>query len=70
MFRTYFGISSLPGRCKDGGRNVVEGWVVRRGKVCATGGWNTGRGCEEMEMGVGPDSSFEMGTMRSFLPGI
>ena len=53
MFRTYFGISSLPGRCKDGGRNVVEGWVVRLGKVCATGGWNTGRGCEELERDEG-----------------
>lgn len=50
---------------------------MRLGKVAATGGWNTGRGCEgliregdEGWMGVGPDSSFEIGTIRSFFPDV
>ena len=35
---TYFGISSLPGRWREGGLNVVEGCVVLLGKVWGTGG--------------------------------
>ena len=40
MYRTYFGISSLPGRCREGGLKVAEaaGGAVLRGKVCTTGG--------------------------------
>ena len=39
-YRTYFGISSLPGRWREGGLKVAEavGCAVLRGKVCTTGG--------------------------------
>ena len=40
---TYFGISSLPGRWREGGLNVVEGCVVLLGKV-----WGTGGGLEDL----------------------
>ena len=35
---TYFGISSLPGRCREGGRKCGEGIWVLLGKVWVTGG--------------------------------
>ena len=37
-FKTYFGISSLPGRWREGGLKVAVGWVVLLGNVFTGGG--------------------------------